>query len=59
LSGIRLVLVATLVCLAVSAQLVASFERQACPAADCGSRPVSYPAALTWILQHVLPDQAA
>jgi nucleoside phosphorylase len=53
LSGVRLMVVATLLCLAVSAQAVASFERQACPAADCGTRPVSFPQALVWVAKHV------
>lgn len=54
LSGVRLMLVTTILCLAASAQAVASFERQACPAADCGARPVSYPQALAWIAKHVI-----
>jgi nucleoside phosphorylase len=42
LSGIRLMLVATFLGLAVSAQVVASLERE------------TYPAALAWVLKHVL-----
>lgn len=54
-------LFATLLSFAVSAQAVVSFERQACPAADCGTRPVSYPQALAWVAKHVFfqfPGQA-
>jgi nucleoside phosphorylase len=53
LGGVRLMLIATLASLAASAQVVASFERQACPAGDCGPRPVSYPQALAWVVKHV------
>jgi nucleoside phosphorylase len=54
LSGVRLMVAATLLGLAVSAQVVAASEGQACPAGDCGDRPVSYPAALAWVAEHVL-----
>ncbi|NMO57875.1 hypothetical protein HH310_42775 [Actinoplanes sp. TBRC 11911] len=53
LGGVRLMLFATLAAVAASAQFVAFSERQACPAGDCGSRPVSYPQALVWIVGHL------
>jgi nucleoside phosphorylase len=43
---------ATLLCFAVAAQLVASFEGRACPGADCGRRPDRYPEALAWVAKH-------
>lgn len=54
LSGIRLMLGATLISVAVVAQFVASFEREACRAAGCGARPDSYPEALAWVGRYVL-----
>lgn len=54
LGGVRLMVVATLLCLVAAAQFVASYERAACPAADCGARPVSFPKALVWVGKHAL-----
>ncbi|MEU4236394.1 hypothetical protein [Actinoplanes sp. NPDC026619] len=53
LGGIRLMLTATILCLAAGAQWVASAERQSCLTTDCGTRPVSYPAALIWLVKHL------
>ncbi|MFC7532185.1 hypothetical protein [Actinoplanes sp. GCM10030250] len=53
LSVVRLMLTATTLCVLVSAQIVASFERQACLTPDCGDRPITYPRALRWIIEYV------
>ncbi|MEU4564337.1 hypothetical protein AB0F72_38645 [Actinoplanes sp. NPDC023936] len=53
LSIVRLMLVATTLCVLVSAQVVASLERQACSTPGCDDRQLSYPWALRWIIEYV------
>lgn len=48
--GIPLMVGALMIVLAVSARLVADWERAACARADCAQRPATYGDALYWLL---------
>ncbi|MEV6343678.1 hypothetical protein [Actinoplanes sp. NPDC051851] len=54
LGGLRLMVVATVMCLAATAQVVALQERGVCPDTDCGDRPVTFQRALIWTLEHLV-----
>jgi nucleoside phosphorylase len=54
LGGIRLILVTTVAFVFATAQGVVWFERQACAGAACAARPVTFPRALGWTLEHVI-----
>jgi nucleoside phosphorylase len=52
--GIRLILATTVAFVFATAQGVVWFERQACAGAACAGRPVTFPRALGWTLEHVI-----
>jgi nucleoside phosphorylase len=49
-----LMLTSTALALAAAAAFIAPIERAACAGAPCGARPVTFPVAVVWLLQHAI-----